>query len=297
MAADRDQLTAAFEEHRSHLLRVAYATLGSLAEAEDAVQEAWLRLRRQERPEEIRDLRAWLTTTVSRIALDALRSARARRERYVGPWLPEPLVEDAVGADPADRVTLDESVSMALLVVLERLSAAERSAFLLHDVFGLSFDEVAEVVGRSPAAVRQLASRARRHVEEGRPRFPPTRAEQLELVGAFAAACLEGDLDRLVQILDPDVVWRSDGGGKVAASRKEQRGAERVAKINLALARRPPQEARVADVNGAPGLVFRDADGHLTVMAFTVDAGRIVAIDVIRNPEKLTAVADAEPGA
>ncbi|HEY8581418.1 MAG TPA: RNA polymerase sigma factor SigJ [Capillimicrobium sp.] len=289
MALDGDTaLSAAFEAHRSHLVRVAYATVGSLAEAEDVVQEAWLRLQRLERPDEIRDLRAWLTTTVSRLALDALGSARARRERYVGPWLPEPLVEDLAAEDPADRVTLDESVSMALLVVLERLSAAERSAFLLHDVFGLSFDEVSEVVGRTPAAVRQLASRARRHVEEGRPRFPPTRAEQSELVAAFAAACAEGDLEALVGLLDPDVVWRSDGGGKVVASRKIQHGAERVAGINVALARKyPTSDVRLVDVNGAPGLVLRGDDRDLTVMAFTVDEGRIVAIDVVRNPDKL----------
>lgn len=290
MAEQPDDLTAAFEAHRAHLVRVAYATVGSLAEAEDLVQDAWLRLRRQQDSSEIRDLRAWLTTTVSRLALDALGSARARRERYVGPWLPEPLVEDLRAEDPADRVTLDESVSMALLVVLERLSAAERSSFLLHDVFGLSFDEVADVVGRSPAAVRQLASRARRHVEEGRPRFPPTRGQQLELVAAFAQACSEGDVQGLVEILDPDVVWRSDGGGKVSASRTIQHGAERVAKINIALARKPPLDGRVADVNGAPGLVFRAGDGNLTVMSFTVDAGRIVAIDVVRNPDKLTSV-------
>lgn len=291
MAAEPDALSAAFEAHRSHLLRVAYATTGSLAEAEDVVQEAWLRLERLDDPGEIRDLRAWLTTTASRLALDALGSARARRERYVGPWLPEPLVEDLSADDPADRVTLDESVSMALLVVLERLSAAERSAFLLHDVFGLSFEEVAEVVGRTPAAVRQLASRARRHVEDGRPRFPPTREEQTQLVTAFAIACAEGDLEALMAILDPDVVWRSDGGGKVSASRKAQRGAERVARINIALARKYARgDGRLAEVNGAPGIVLTSSEGVLTVMSFTVDAGRIVAIDVIRNPDKLTNV-------
>ena len=197
----RDELALAFEAHRPRLVRVAYASLGSVAEAEDCVQEAWLRLRRLPDPGSIRDLGAWLTTTVSRLAYDALGSARARRERYVGPWLPEPLVEHLSTDDPADRVTLDESVSMALLVVLERLSPAERTAFLLHDVFGFGFEEVAGVVGRSPAAVRQLASRARRHVEDGRPRFPPTRAEQQRLVTAFAAACGSGDMQQLVALL------------------------------------------------------------------------------------------------
>ncbi len=281
-------VTAAFEAHRPHLLRVAYATLGSVGEAEDVVQEAWLRAERLEDPGEIADPRAWLTTVVSRLALDVLRSARVRREAYVGPWLPEPLVEDA---DPVDRVTLDEEVSMALLVVLERLSPAERTAFVLHDVFGVGFDEVAMAVGRSPQAVRQLVSRARRHVKDGRPRTPAGRAEQAALVGAFAVACVEGDLEGLVAVLDPEVVWRSDGGGAVLASRIPQRGAAKVARGLIALARRPARNGRPADVNGAPGLVLRDADGLLTVMAFTVDGGCITAIDVIRNPAKLGHVA------
>ena len=286
-----DTLTRAFEAHRGRLLRVAYATVGSVPEAEDCVQEAWLRLQAQD-PASIRDLGAWLTTTVSRLAYDTLGSARVRRERYVGPWLPEPLVEDFGDSDPAQRVTLDESVSMALLVVLERLSPAERTAFLLHDVFGLAFEEVAGVVGRTPAAVRQLASRARKHVEDGRPRFPPTQAEQRRLVTAFADACGGGDMERLVALLDPDVVWRSDGGGKVSAARPATPGARNVTRWLLALARRPPRSMRMAAVNGAPGLVMRDADGVLTVIAFTVDAGRITALDVMRNPDKLTTVPD-----
>jgi RNA polymerase sigma-70 factor, ECF subfamily len=295
-AGDRrggDALAQAFEALRPRLVRVAYATVGSVAEAEDCVQEAWLRLRRVGDPAGIRDLGAWLTTTVSRLALDALGPAQARRERYVGPWLPEPLVEDIAAGDPADRVTLDESVSMALLVVLERLTPAERTSFLLHDMFGLPFAEIAGVVGRSPAAVRQLAARARQHVADGRPRFPPTAAEQRDLVAAFAAACAEGDLERLVTMLDPDVVWRGDGGGKVA-SRPGARGAEPAAAALLALTRRPPRQIAMATVNSAPGLVLRDADGVLSVISFTVDGGRIAAIDVVRNPDKLTGV--REPG-
>jgi len=285
-----DTLTRAFEAHRGRLLRVAYATVGSVPEAEDCVQEAWLRLQAQD-PASIRDLGAWLTTTVSRLAYDTLGSARARRERYVGPWLPEPLVAD-LDDDPAQRVTLDESVSMALLVVLERLSPAERTAFLLHDVFGLAFEEVADVVGRTPAAVRQLASRARKHVEDGRPRFPPSAAEQRRLVTAFAEACGNGDVQQLVALLDPDVVWRADGGGKATAAHPAEGGAQNVTRFLLALARRPPRSVRMASVNGAPGLVMRDADGVLTVIAFTVDAGRITALDVMRNPDKLTTVPD-----
>ena len=286
-----DALARAFEVHRPRLLRIAYATVGSVSEAEDCVQEAWLRLQAQD-PASIRDLGAWLTTTVSRLAYDTLGSARARRERYVGPWLPEPLVEGLRDDDPADRVTLDESVSMALLVLLERLSPAERTAFLLHDVFGLSFEEVAAVVGRTPAAVRQLAVRARKHVEDGRPRFPPSAAEQRRLVTAFADACRGGDMDRLVTLLDPGVVWRADGGGKVSAAHPESGGAPIVARWLIALARRPPRSMRVATVNGAPGLVLRDGDGALMVIAFTVDAGRITALDVMRNPDKLTTVPD-----
>ncbi|MFC5746443.1 RNA polymerase sigma factor SigJ [Actinomadura rugatobispora] len=285
-------LARSFEAHRPRLLRVAYTMTGSLAEAEDCVQEAWLRLRGLDDPAVVRDLAAWLTTTVSRLALDALTSARARREQYVGTWLPEPLVETR-SSDPADRVTLDESVSMALLVVLERLSPAERTAFVLHDVFGLPFPEIAEVVGRSPAAVRQLASRARRHVEDGRPRTPATEAEQRNLVEAFAAACQNGDLPGLIAVLDPDVVLRGDGGGKVITLRHVERVAARVAPIMLAQARRAgPMDIVPTRVNGAPGLVIRDTEGGVSVMAFTVDAGLITAIDFVRNPDKLARLPD-----
>jgi RNA polymerase sigma-70 factor, ECF subfamily len=280
---DRD---AAFEALRPRLVRVAYATLGSLAEAEDVVQEAWLRLQRTA-PGEVRDLQAWLTTVVGRLALDALGSARARRERYVGEWLPEPLVGQA--PDPADRVTLDEQVSLALLRVLESLSPPERTAFVLHDVFGHSFGEVAEAVGRTPQATRQLASRARRHVAAGRPRFPATADEQREVVTAFTAAAAEGDLDRLVALLDPGVTLRSDGGGRVSAARHPLHGARRVARALIALSRKGAAgggRAALVAVNGAPGLVVEWGPDR-SVLAFTVDGGRITAIDIVRNPDKL----------
>ncbi|TDC97221.1 sigma-70 family RNA polymerase sigma factor [Actinomadura sp. 7K507] len=290
-----DLLARSFEANRPRLLRVAYTMTGSLVEAEDCVQEAWLRLRGLDDPASIRELGAWLTTTVSRLALDTLTSARARREKYVGTWLPEPLVGTG-SDDPADRVTLDESVSMALLVVLERLSPAERTAFVLHDVFGVPFPEIAEVVGRSPAAVRQLASRGRRHVEGGRPRSPATQAEQRELVEAFTAACRDGDLPGLIALLDPDVVLRGDGGGKARTLQHIEREAARVAPmILLAYARAVgpgPLDSLPTEVNGAPGLVARDANGELSVVAFTVDAGRITAIDMVRNPDKLAMVPD-----
>ncbi|MFI0481841.1 RNA polymerase sigma factor SigJ [Actinomadura sp. 9N215] len=291
-----NELARVFEMERARLVRVAYATLGSLAEAEDCVQEAWLRLRGLDDPGEIRDLQAWLVRTVGRLALDALGSARARRERYVGTWLPEPLVGDATpAADPADRVTMDEQVSMAMLVVMESLSPAERTAFLLHDVFGVPFEEVAEVVGRSTVAVRQLASRARRHVAEGRPRFPPTPDEQRALVTAFLSACKNGDLDGLMELLAPEVVLRGDGGGKVGTVPRIMRGADEVAAALLAFSGAAPRaDLRVTTVNGAPGVLARGVDGHLSVAAITVDGGRIVAVDVIRNPDKLTTV--QEPG-
>lgn len=306
-ASAADQLAAAFEAERPYLRRLAYGTLGSVAEAEDVVQDAWLRLQRADSGA-IRDLRAWLTTVVGRLALDALDAARTRRERYVGPWLPEPLVEAAggdaalgpvaagaatraLGEDPADRVTLAEEVTTALLVVLERLSPAERTAFVLHDVFGLPFQEVAEVVGRTPAAVRQLATRARRHVEDGTPRFPASREEHAGVVAAFAEAWAAGDVDGLLSVLDPDVTFRSDGGGKVVAVLTPQHGADRVARTLAGFARAAARRGGdvrggLADVNGLPGLVLRDGD-VTSVVSLTVDRGRIVAIDVVRNPDKL----------
>ena len=286
-AAD-DQLATEFAQLRPYLLRVAYSHLGSLSEAEDLVQEAWIRLERSDQAE-IRNLRAWLTTVVSRLAVDALTSARSRRERYVGPWLPEPLVQaDADEADPARKVDLDESVSMALLVVLESLSPAERSAFLLHDVFGYSFSEVAQIVGRSPAAARQLATRGRHAVEARRPRYPAAVEEQREVIAAFQAAVQEGDVGSLIEVLDPSVTFRSDGGGVVNAARTVFTGAERVARIFTAMAGHFGEQFRMRPivVNGAPGLLL-DTGQYPSVIAFSVDYGRINEIDVVRNPEKL----------
>jgi len=296
-----DDLARAFEAERPRLLRLVYATTGSWSDAEDCVQDAWLRLRTQD-PGSIRNLAAWLTTTVGRLALDLLGSARVRRERYVGTWLPEPVVTPsgatspvtattpAEATDPAERVTLDEEVSMALLVVLERLSPAQRVAFVLHDVFGLPFDEVGDVVGRSPAAVRQLAARARKDVESGRPRSSTTRAEQVRVVEAFVAACAGDDLPGLLGLLDPDVVLRGDGGGKVRTLRHPVRGAQSVGPVLLSYLRTPVRAMRSVDVNGAPGLVVRDGSGVLTVMSFTLSGGRIVALDIVRNPDKLGTV-------
>lgn len=280
---------AEFDRLRPYLRRVAYSHLGSLSEADDLIQEAWLRLSRVDRGE-IRDLRAWLTTVISRLALDALTSARARREQYVGPWLPEPLVKQADdSADPVQRIDLDEDVSMAMLIVLESLSPAERSAFLLHDVFGYSFDEVACIVDRTPAATRKLATRARAAVESRRPRYPAPAEEQREVVQAFLDATQTGDLAGLMELLDPSVTYRSDGGGLVPAARTVFSGAERVARIFAAMAGHygDRRTASVITVNGAPGLLLQ-IGGDRSVVAVTIDGGRITSLDVIRNPHKLT---------
>ncbi len=266
-------------------MRIAYGQLGSLAEAEDVLQDAWLRLQRSD-ADEIRDLEGWLITTVSRLALDTLKSARVRREAYVGPWLPEPMVSEP---SPEEATMRADDVSLALLVVLESLSASERTAFVLHDVFGYSFDEVATALGTSSAAARQQASRARKAVEARRPRFPATPDQQREIIGAFASAAREGDMDALLGVLHPDVVFTADGGGHVTAARKPIAGAERVAKTVKALAKRGGAGVTFdfVDVNGMPGLAGTGRDGVASVMSFTVDDGRITAIDIQRNPEKL----------
>jgi RNA polymerase sigma-70 factor (ECF subfamily) len=273
---------ASFERARPRLLRLAYSELGDVGEAEDVVQEAWLRLERTG-ADEIENLDAWLTKVVARLALDRLRSARARRETYIGPWLPEPLIED----DPADRVTLDESVSYALLTVLEQLSPAERTAFVLHDVFEMPFDEIGEVVGRTPEAVRQLASRARRHVKSESPRFATSRDEHDRAVRAFARAVAEGNLEGLVAVLDPNVVWTSDGGGQVVAARKPLYGGTRVARAWAALSRRATHDPIEIELNGRLGLMLPSGDGQRAALSFVVDDGRITRIDTVRNPAKL----------
>ena len=283
-----------FARARPRLLRLAYSQLGDLSEAEDVVQEAWMRLERTG-AESIQDVDAWLTTVVGRLALDALRSARVRREAYVGPWLPEPLVASC-DDDPAERVSLDESVSYALLAALEQLSPAERTAFVLHDVFDVPFAEVAEVVGRTPEAVRQLASRARRRVAERRPRYEVSEQEHERVVRAFARAVVDGDLERLVAVLDPDVVWTSDGGGRAIASRRPVRGAERVARAWIALRRKAAAVApppATLEVNGRLGLMTYGSDGDRAALSFVVQDGRITQIDAVRNPEKLRRVGRA----
>ncbi|MFD3487486.1 RNA polymerase sigma factor SigJ [Streptomyces sp. NPDC058665] len=278
---------AVFERERKRLWGIAYRITGSVADAEDAVQETWLRWQRLS-DDEADDPRSYLTTVISRLCYDQLGSARARRESYVGPWLPEPVVTDS---GPEDRVTLDESVGLAMLTVLERLTPAERTAFILHDVFAVPFREIADIVGRTPDSVRQLASRARRRVRADAPRRSVDRGEHRRAVEAFLSAVLGGDFDGLLEILDPEVVWRSDGGGKVTAARLPVIGDEKAVRFARHLARDYDPEtmnASVREVNGAPGLVVTDPVGdRVIVFAFSVHGGLITEIDAVINPEKL----------
>lgn len=284
---------------RSVLLGLSYRLLGSLADAEDAVQETyirWYRLTDAERCQ-IGSVRAWLIKTASRIGLDMLTSARARRERYVGEWLPEPVPapgtwtshHDGGPPDPADRVSLDESVSMALLIVLESMTPAERVAFVLHDVFRYTFPEVAEIVGRSPEACRQLASSARRRVQGARrTRVEPT--EHAALVHSFRTAWETGDLAALVGILDPDAIAVTDGGGIVSAALKPVLGAEVIAGFFLGVHERQPDLViREELVNGEPGLVATGSGKTLAVISLSRRGGRIDRLWVVRNPDKLGA--------
>jgi RNA polymerase sigma-70 factor (ECF subfamily) len=286
---DRDLLTDEFEDHRAHLRAVAYRMLGSLTEADDAVQEAWLRLHRSG-TEAVANLEAWLTTVVARVCLDMLRSRKARREAYLGSWLPEPLVSANDELNPEHEVVLADSVGLALLVVLETLTPAERLSFVLHDMFSVPFDEIAPIVGRTPAAARQLASRARRRVRNAAPGPEIDIPRQRQLVDAFLSAARVGDFDALLAVLDPEVVFRVDGGGMAPPAREPMVGAAAVAQDAIMFARPMAQFARPALVNGAPGLVIAPEGRPVAVLSFTIHHDRIVAIDAIADPAKLDAV-------
>jgi RNA polymerase sigma factor (sigma-70 family) len=293
-------LSAVMRERRQ-LINVAYRLLGSLAEAEDAVQETyarWYAMTAQQQ-EAIESPGAWLTKVASRVCLDVLGSARARRERYVGEWIPEPLPESTEWisgrpggstADPADRVTLDESVSMAFLVVLESMTPAERVALILHDVFGYSFAEVAEITGRTPAACRQLASSARRRIRAAQPpatAAPPTR--QAGLVRDFKRAWEARDIGALIALLDPGATMTADGGGLASAALRPIEGGEQIARYVLGLAARDPGNVTFLErtVNGQPGLIGQQDGVTVTVFAFEVAGDQIKHIWAVRNPEKL----------
>jgi RNA polymerase sigma-70 factor (TIGR02957 family) len=281
-----------FDELRPSAFAIAYRMLGSVSEAEDVVQEGFLRLHRaREGGERIESPRAYLSTVVSRLSLDELRSARARRETYVGEWLPEPLVASA-DDDPARKVEMADSLSLAFLVLLESLSPDQRAAFLLHEVFEEPYGRIAEIIGTSEQNARQLATRARRHVEERRPRFEASRKQQEELATRFFAAAQNGDLEGLEELLAHDAVLRSDGGGKVPSIKRAIHGRAKVARTLAAGVRAGARfggfTLRREVVNGQPGGLFFDRDGKLAgVMILDVADGQIQAVSSIVNPEKL----------
>ncbi len=285
--ARRDWLAEEFERHRGHLRAVGYRMLGSVSEADDAVQEAWLRLDRRD-PGGTDDLRGWLTVVVGRICLDALRRRKSRNEQLAGSWLPEPIVRTANDAGPEHDMVMADSVGLALLVVLESLTPAERLSFVLHDVFGVPFDDIAPVVERSPAAARQLASRARRRVRAQATEPDADLAVQRRAVDAFLAAARDGDFEGLLRVLDPDVVVRIDGGPNAPRpfSRPPIVGAEAVAGVAENFRGDAAGRAEPVIVNGAAGLLVRFPARSL-VAAFTVANARIVEIDIIADPDKL----------
>lgn len=282
------QLTA-FENERRRLTRLAYRMLGSVTDAEDVLQDAWLRW--AGRKEAVDSPSAYLTHIVSRLCLDRMKSARARREAYVGAWLPEPLMS---ATDPAEEIADD--LTLPLMLALERLSPLERAAFLLHDVFDVASKDVAEILGRDAAAIRQLASRARRHVKQSRPRFNVKDAERDKIARAFLAAARDGDIATLQQLLADDVVIQSDGGGRVFAFRNIIQGIDKALRLFAGLARkniRPPKLMRTMWFDGLPGYVSIDHSGILQTTALDVRDGRIAGIYIVRNPDKLRHIAQA----
>lgn len=282
MTAIRLDVTA----ERRRLFGLAYRMLGEVTEAEDAVQDALARWTAADQ-DTIENPAAWLTTVTTRLCLDRLTSARRTRETYVGTWLPEPLLTD--DHDPADTVAAADTMTLAFLVVLESLSPAERAVFLLHDVFGYPHGDVAAVLGRSPEAVRKLASRARTHLQDRRPRYEVDAARRTEVADAFVSACQTGELEAFLAVLSPDVTLVSDGGGKASAARRPVVGAERVARFFLGLLAQAKegQQIEMTEINGEPGLVGRDRGQVVVVFVLHVTDGRVATIQAIRNPDKL----------
>ena len=276
-----------FETQRQRLTRLAYRMLGSVAEAEDVVQDAWLRWTRTD--EEVRDPAGWLVRVTSRLCIDRLRSAKVQREAYRGPWLPEPLIEE-LSVDPLERA---EDVSVAFLLALERLSPLERAVFLLHDVFDEDYASVAETLGRNEAAVRQLAARARTHVKDSKPRFNVSQEDAAKLAAAFMAAAAQGDMKALSAVLAEDAVLISDGGGKRAAALRPMSGREDIIRLLEGLAWRAggsplwPVSFRAVRINGYPGVIMEREDGPMTVAFQPGEDGKLAAIYLVRNPDKL----------
>ena len=285
----------AFEAHRDLMFAVAYRMLGSVADAEDAVQDAWLRWSAASRAD-VLDPKAYLARVVTTTALNRLRSARARREAYVGPWLPEPLLTEA-GPDAAERAELAESVSVAMLVVLESLTPDERAVFVLREVFGFGHAEIGAALGRSAPAVRQLAHRAREHVQARRPRFDVDWDQQREVTERFLAAAAGGDIDGLMTVLAPDVTLLTDGGGKARAALRPIVGARKAARFLAAISTRPYMGMDISDmtlaaaeINGSPGTMIMTGGRAIAALTLTVSGGRITAIQLLANPDKLTAI-------
>ena len=295
-----------FDEHRSLLMAVAYRILGSVADAEDTVQEAWLRWSGVN-PSDVRDPRAFLVRVTTRLAIDRLRRAKIRRESYVGPWLPEPIL---TGRDVAEEVALAESVSMAMLVVLETLSPLERAVFVLREAFGLRYAEIADILGRKEEAVRQLGRRARDHIQERRSRFDTDESEQRRVTERFLEATSTGDLEALMAVLSPEVTLVADGGGRALAPRRPIRGAEKVAAFLLAVATEERMarflrsvgsepivadlRVRVAPVNGESGLLVVSGDKPISALVLDVSEGVVRTIHLVANPEKLAGVRGIE---
>jgi RNA polymerase sigma-70 factor (TIGR02957 family) len=299
--ADESDAIRIFDEHRDLLISIAYRVLGSVTDAEDTVQEAWLRWSKVD-PAEISNPRAFLVRVTTRLAIDRLRRAKARRESYVGPWLPEPIL---TGRDVADDVALAESVSMAMLVVLETLSPLERAVFVLREAFGMPYSEIGEIIGRKEEAVRQLARRARDHVQERRTRFEADQTEQHQVTEHFLEAASSGDLEALMVVLAPGVTLVADGGGRALAPRRPVRGAEKVARFLLAVATEeksarflesigaePVADLRVypAPVNGGPGVVITSQGRPISALLLDVADGAVQTIHLVANPEKLAGV-------
>jgi RNA polymerase sigma-70 factor, ECF subfamily len=291
-ARARDDVAAAYADLRPLLFSIAYRMLGSVSEAEDLVQEAFVRYQRAlDDGTAVESPKAWLSAVVTRLAIDHLRSARVRRETYVGEWLPEPLVTDDAGNDPAEIAEQAESLSMSFLVLLERLTPVERAVFLLHDVFDYDFDEVGRIVGKTPATCRQHAVRARRFIASNRPRFDASEADRDALVSRFFAAAEDGDVDGLIELLAEDVVVHGDGGGKVPQWYAPIDGADKVARLFARLGsqmRAMGATLELHRVNGQPGVIFRGARGGVfSVMSVEVVDGRVATIRSVVNPDKL----------
>ncbi len=286
-----------FNQYRPLLFGIAYRMLGSAMDAEDLIQETFLRWQ-QARDEPVKSPKAYLATIITRLAIDRLRSAQSQREEYVGPWLPEPLLTQEM-PDMTASIELAESVSTAFLVVLETLSPIERAVFLLRQVFGYEYAEIAQIVGKSESNVRQLVHRAQTHVRHQRPRFETTRAEQEQVVEQFGVACATGNLEGLLALLAPDVVVQSDSGGKVPAARQPIRGADRVARFILGLLGKVPPDFTFAmsEINGQPAFVSYMGGKPYSVTMFEISNGRVQAIDIVINPDKLRRIPASASGA